>query len=317
MTKNVSSQTRITRLDHYGIIRGSGRDAFSFLQGQFGNDLAKVDAQHHQLNCYSNPQGRLLAILRVFRRDENYYLRLPKDILIPTLNRLKMFVLMSKVVLEDVGDSQTGIGITGESAASLVAEVTGGAPAHVDTAISVDGVSVLRVPGIEDRFEIYARRDAIPSIWAGLEAHCESAGEDEWMHGDLLAGIPSIFDVTREEFVAQMTNLQLVDGLSFKKGCYPGQEIVARMHYLGKLKRRMYLAGIDSAEAPQAGDTIFRRDGGSPVGKVVDARAIAGQPPHALMVLSIAAAESGDLHLGAADGPAVTLQALPYAFEPE
>jgi folate-binding protein YgfZ len=317
MTKNVSSLTRITRLDHYGIIRGSGEDAFSFLQGQFGNDLARVDAQHHQLNCYSNPQGRLLAILRIFRRDENYYLRLPKDILTPTLNRLKMFVLMSKVVLENVGDSLAGIGISGDSAASVVASVTGSAPAQVNTAISVDGISILRVPGIEDRFEIYARRDAILSIWTGLETHCELAGEDEWMHGELLAGIPSIFDATREEFVAQMTNLQLIDGLSFKKGCYPGQEIVARMHYLGKLKRRMYLTGIDSADAPHAGDSVFSGKGGSPVGKVVDARVIAGQSPLALMVLSIAAAESGDLHLGAADGPAVTLQTLPYAFESE
>lgn len=316
MTKSDPSQTRITRLDHYGLIRGSGEDAFDFLQGQFGNDLADVDEQHHQLSCYSNPQGRLLAILRVFRRDQDYYLRLPKDILVTTLQRLKMFVLRARVELEDVGGSQAGIGVSGVGAAGVVAEVTGGAPVRVDTAISVDGVSVLRVPGVEDRFEIYARPDAILSIWSGLETQCEVAGEDEWMHGDLLAGIPAIFDATREEFVAQMTNLQLIDGLSFKKGCYPGQEIVARMHYLGKLKRRMYLAGIDSVEAPLAGDSIFSRGGGSPVGKVVDARAIGGQPPHALMVLNIAAAEGGDLHLGAADGPAVTLQALPYAFEP-
>ncbi len=315
MAKKNSSQTRITQLDHYGIIRASGEDGFSFLQGQFGNDLARVDAQHHQLSCYSNPKGRLLAIFRVFRRDEHYYLRLPNEILTPTLDRLRMFVLMARVELEDVSDSQAGIGISGDIAASVVAEVTGAAPEQTGSAISADGISVLRVPGIEDRFEIYATRGTIQSIWTKLETRCEPAGEDQWMHGDLLAGIPTIFDSTREEFVAQMTNLQLVDGLSFKKGCYPGQEIVARTHYLGKLKRRMYLASIDPAKVPLAGDPVFSREGCSPIGKVVDARAIAGQSSHALLVLGIAAAETGDLHLGGRDGPAVTLEALPYEFE--
>lgn len=314
MSQNVSSSPYSTRLEHYGLIRGSGEQASAFLQGQFGNDLAKVDAHHHQLNCYSNPKGRLLAIFRVFMQTEHYYLRMSKDIIEATLSRLKMFVLMSKVTLDDVSDSMCGLGVGGEGAARLIAKVLGEAPSEVDTLSTLDGVSVLRIPGIEERFEIYAERERIASIEASLAGQCQVINEGAWMLGEIMAGIPTIFTQTREAFIAQMTNLQLIDGLSFKKGCYPGQEIVARMHYLGKLKRRMYLADIHTVTPPPPGVDIFSGDSASLVGKIVDARTLQGQPTYALCVLNIASAETDNLHLETPNGPLLRLKPLPYAF---
>ncbi len=314
MTQNVSPKAQITRLDHYGIIRGSGEQVSTFLQGQFGNDLTQVDAQHHQLNCYSNPKGRLLAVFRVFADRDQYYLRMPKGIVGATLNRLRLFVLMAKVTLDDVSNNYTGLGVCGDEAENVITRVLGSAPTAINTLRTVDGVSILRVPGIQDRFEIYAGRQQIQSLQDELANHCESIGEDAWMLGEITAGIPAIFTETREEFVAQMLNLQLIDALSFKKGCYPGQEIVARMHYLGKLKRRMYLATLDTDTAPPPGAEVISGDNSATAGKVVDARAVAGQATQALVVLTIASAEADNLHLGTVDGPKVTLQPLPYAF---
>ena len=137
-----------------------------------------------------------------------------------------------------------------------------------------------------------------------------------WGLLEILTGLPSVYAANSEQFVPQMANLQLVDGVSFKKGCYPGQEIVARMQYLGTLKRRMYLGRIATDEPVLPGASLFSAgDGEQAAGRVVDAQPHPDGGQAALAVLQISAAEAGDLHLGASDGPAFSLESLPYAFE--
>jgi folate-binding protein YgfZ len=134
---------------------------------------------------------------------------------------------------------------------------------------------------------------------------------------DIRAGIPNVFEDTVEAFVPQMANLQLVGGVSFTKGCYTGQEVVARMQYLGKLKRRMYHARVDAGQPPTPGTEVFSpsSDSGQGAGRIVDAAASPDGGYEVLAVLQISSADANDLQLGDIDGPALQLMELPYAFE--
>jgi len=307
-----------TFLDQYGLIKASGADAFTFLQGQFGNDIAHVTESRHQLNCYSSPKGRMLAIFRLARIDDAYCLRMPRGIIAPTLQRLRLFVLMAKVELEDISDAWNGIGVAGPQAeSSLTAAGFARLPASVGDAV-VDGDSIiLRVPGVAPRFEVFAERAFIDALANRLNTDLEHGGSDRWMYDEILAGIPNVFDATREAFIPQMANMQLLDGLSFKKGCYPGQEIVARMHYLGKLKRRMYRFDLGTVRAPEPGSHVIDSASGKSVGTIVDARSLEGMNTMALAVMQIASIEKHAQRLTLASGSPIQLANLPYRFEPE
>jgi folate-binding protein YgfZ len=304
-------------LGYYGVIAIHGADAGSFLQAQFSNDVAKLDTAHSQLDAYCTPKGRMLGLMRVFRQGDSYYLRLPADTLEAVLQRLRMYVLRADVTLEDASEGFLRIGVSGEDAPGELLAMAGQVPGENGGVVRSGDLTILRIPGIQPRFEIYAASlKSAQAMWDGLNVHGAPVGEPVWRLLEILAGMPSIFASTAELFVPQMANLQLVDGVNFKKGCYPGQEIVARMQYLGTLKRRMYLGRMDVGQAPQPGDPLFSAtDSEQPVGRIVDAQPHPDGDIAALAVLQIASAEAADVYLGASDGPAFRLQTLPYDFE--
>lgn len=156
---------------------------------------------------------------------------------------------------------------------------------------------------------------ALQALWTRLAVHATPVGTDVWWLLDILAGVPQVFKASLEEFVPQMVNLPAVGGVSFQKGCYPGQEIVARMHYLGTLKRRMYLAHIALDEPPAPATPIYESgaDATQSVGNIVYAQRAPEGGCAALAVLVIAATERGSVHLGVNTGPVLTLEQLPYA----
>jgi folate-binding protein YgfZ len=242
-------------LSHLGLIRAQGPDAGRFLQGQLTNDVLALDPGHSQLAGYCTPKGRLLAVLRLFIRDDSYFLQLPKELLSSTLERLKKYVLTAKVSLSDGSDSLVGIGLAGPHCEAELARVVESVPAAVNEVAHSRGVTVLRTRGPQPRFEIYGPVEVMEKAWSRLSARVAPVGPDAWTLLDVLAGIPSIHASTLDEFVPQMVNLDLLDGISFKKGCYTGQEIVARVHYRGTIKRRMYLAHCTGPAAP--GNAIY------------------------------------------------------------
>lgn len=306
-----------TDLGFLGVIAAHGADAASFLQSQFSNDVSLVTDTSCQLTSYNTPKGRMLGLMRVFRQGDTWYLRLPQDTVETVLQRLRMFVMRADVMLEDVSDSFVRIGVSGEQAVEELQSAVGTVPAGVGAVTHTTDVTLLRVPGVRPRFEAYIRSlDAARHFWDSLNVRGAPVGESVWRRLDIMAGIPNIYAATSELFVAQMANLQLVDGLSFKKGCYPGQEIVARMQYLGTLKRRMYLGRIATDQAVLPADFLFTGSNSEqPAGRIVDAQPHPDGGQQALAILQIKAAEAGDLHLGDASGPAIQLDALPYDFE--
>lgn len=303
-------------LSHYGLISVHGEDAAEFLLGQFTNDLRDVDEHHSQYSGYCNAKGRLLATFRVFRRGDSYYLVLPAEMVESLISKLRMFVLRAKVTFEDASNTFVHFGVSGEAAAADLEKAFGELPANIHDVVQNNDGLVIRVPGIHPGYEVFTSVERATTVWDALNVQSAPVGADAWQLLDIKAGIPVITPGTREAFVPQMANLPLVDGVSFRKGCYPGQEIVARMQYLGKLKRRMYLAHIGGDTRPQPGDEVFpgKADAQS-LGKLVSAAPHPDGGFAILVVLQIARAESGEaLHLGASDGPVLELGHLPYPF---
>ena len=307
----------ICDLSHYGLIRAHGDDAEKFLQGQLTNDLMQVDPDHSQLSSYCNPKGRMLANFRIFKRDESLYLSLPGELLETTLNRLSMYVMRSKVSLHDASDTLTRIGLSGNKSEQLLSAITGSIPKEIDNVTQQNGYTIVRIAGIEPRFEIYGAIDDMIKMWKALDLNASPVGADAWELLNIQAGIPVVFAETSEAFIPQMTNMELINGVSFKKGCYTGQEIVARMHYLGKLKKRMYHIGINTDKKPLPGDNLFAKDskGGSGTGTIVSAQKITENDYEALAVIQITDAENQPLRLYDADGPKVEILELPYSLK--
>ena len=306
-----SDATVLADLAHYGLIRVTGEDARDFLQNQFGNDVNAVSDTQAQLSSYSNAKGRMLAIFHLFLRDDAYYLVLPADILESTLKRLRMFVLRSQVTLEDASDTQVRIGLAGEQAPALLSELLDGRPERPWQVMQQQELVVLRLPDPLPRFEIHGPVAAMTALWQRLARQARPVGADVWTWLNIRAGLPDLHAQTVEAFVPQMANLEALDAISFKKGCYPGQEVVARMHYLGKLKRRMYLAHADSDAVPAPGTAVYAEGEEQAAGQVVEAARAPGGGTDLLMVVKIASAES-PLHLESPSGPALELRELPY-----
>lgn len=307
----------IVPLSHLGLLHATGADTAEFLQGQTSNDVRLVDAEHHQLSSYSTPKGRMLALFTLFMRDDDYYLQLPQELVPAVQKRLSMFIMRSAVKLEEATDELSSFGLSGPQADLLLGKALGQCPTEPGLSLTIDGVTLLRRPGVSPRFICLATTERLTALWRLLSAESSPAGSAVWDLLEIRAGIPDIRNSTVEAFVPQMVNLQLINGVNFKKGCYPGQEVVARMQYLGKLKRRMYRAHLDTAEPPAAGSNLYSPDSesGQGAGKVVRAAPSPDGGCELLIVAEISSAEQQTLYLESEQGPQLKLLTLPYTFE--
>ena len=302
-------------LSHLSILRAQGDDTQSFLQGQTSNDIRLVSETRSQLSAYCNPKGRMLAIFRIFRFGDAYCLQLPGELAEANLKRLRMFVMRAKVKLDLADTELLRIGLSGPNAQQALVQILGAAPGAPDDCLAIQDVVVLRLPGPHARFELVAAPERMLALWPRLATHAQPVGPAAWSWLDIQAGIPTVLPGTTEEFVPQMTNLELVGGVSFTKGCYPGQEIVARMHYLGRLKQRMFRAHVASGEQPLPGTPVFAPDlPGQSTGSVVDAQVSPRGGYDLLTVVHLSSQQTGELHLAMPAGPQIILEALPYSF---
>ncbi len=289
-------------LSHLGTIVVTGDDARTFLQGQLTNDIAQIESGHCQWSGYCNPQGRLLALFRVFFHEGGYHLELPRSLLEPTLERLRKYVLLSKVTLEDGGDCLARVGYSGPDSEAELAAAVGSVPGAVNEVVHAGELTVARIAGPLPRFVIQGRPQAMEKLWSVLDVHAAPVGAPVWEYLDILAGLPMICPETAGMFVPQHVNLDLVDGVSFQKGCYVGQEVVARLHYRGKSKRRMHRLHVDSDEVPAPGTPLYGRSAGQAAGNLVRA---APSPEGGCEALAVIVAEhlGHALHVGAPRGP--------------
>jgi tRNA-modifying protein YgfZ len=306
-------KTQFCELAQFGLIAFSGDDAESFLHNQLTCDVSALQPGRSTYGAYCTPKGRVLATFLLWRVEQGFFMQLPSSLREPIQKQLAKFILRSKVKAADATGERTLAGVMGNDAAALVQRVTGAAPQAVHQVAQTPAGMVIRLPG--DRFEIAVVRDKSQAVLGALAAEAESENPEHWQRQIIRAGVPMILPPTQEEFVPQMINLDVIGGVSYEKGCYPGQEIVARMHFRGTLKQRMYLAGIAASEQPQPGDKLFSPAfGDQACGTIVNA-ARAPEGGHDLLaVLQISAADRGDLHWKSPDGPPLRLLKLPYSL---
>jgi folate-binding protein YgfZ len=312
-TERIASQsaTVIVPLIQYGLLKVSGDDAQTFLQNMLSSDINAITSQQAQLSSLNSAKGRVLATLLIWRAGSEYFLQLPLQLVSTIQKKLTMYVLRSKVKVEDVSAKLICIGISGDKAESNLIKEFGSAPEAANLVAHFGETSVIRLN--ENRFQLSTRSELAPALWSKLSAKAQPVGTPCWDWLNIHAGIPTITAVTQEQFVLQMLNLDALGGVSFKKGCYPGQEVVARMHYLGKLKRRLYLAHLESALAPQAGDELFSADlEGQASGMIVNAAAAPNGGYDVLAVVQVASHDEHPVHHSSAQGARLQFQSLPY-----
>lgn len=306
--------TVLADLSHLGLIAAAGADAQTFLHGQFTSEVREVSEQHHQLSAYCSPKGRVLALFRLFRRGEIYYMNLPREVLETALKRLRLFVLRAKVSLVDASDKLIHIGLAGPEAPGRLTSILGTAPQLTGDSCQIEYgaglLTVLRTPGPCPRFEVIGEIQDLRSLWQALSGHLTKVSAEAWTALDIRGGIPNIYAATSDAFVPQMLNLQALGAVSFSKGCYPGQEIVARMHYLGTLKRRLFRACADTISAPRPGDPVYAPGETQSIGQVVEACPDPGHGFELLAVLIIASAGQARLQ-----GVELVRRELPYSLE--
>lgn len=303
-------------LSHLGLIAVQGADAGPFLQGQLCNDIRQLTEDLSQISGYCNPKGRLLALIRAIWFSDTIHLQLPVELVDDTLKRLRHYILRSKVTLSDHSDGPVRIGLAGADAPHQLAHLGVPVPEQANALATAEGVTALRLPSPVPRFQLIADHDRLIGLWDTLATASNWGDQDAWALHDIRAGIPTIFPATVDTFVPQMVNLQLIGGVSFTKGCYSGQEVVARMQYLAKPKRRMYLAEVESPIPPRPGDALESATGssGQANGRVVDARPMRDGRYALLAVVEIEAAEGPSGVRLETSGALLRLQSPPYGF---
>ena len=256
-------------LSHMSLLEVAGEDAVTFLQGQVTNDVKLLDGHTSHFAGYCNPKGRMLAMFLAFGHFDHLHLQLPKSLAEAVTKRLRMYVLRAKVTIKDVSDEIVRFGVAGADSETALRRVFSEVPQQAHALVTLENGVILRLPGPVPRFQVFANGAHAKALWQTLAETHTPVGKAAWDWLEIEAGIPDIYPATQEAFVPQMLNLDALDGISFKKGCYTGQEIVARTHYLGKVKRRTQLAHVADTLAPQAGDDIHAGQGGEAAGKIV------------------------------------------------
>ena len=319
----------LSDLSDRGLIAVHGEEAESFLQNQLSNDIHRVSETTHQASAWCNPKGRIIANFTIFKRGERYFLSLSRDLVEHVLKKLGMYIMMSKVTLEDASDTMAHFGVSGEHAGELLANALGNTdlalPSETDQLISAgddNSFSILRIPGTVPRYEVFTDQiDAAKTLWNTLKRSATPVNSDGWLYQDILAGLPLITQASSEAWIPQMVNFIAINGVDFKKGCYPGQEVVARLNYLGKTKRRMYHVLIDTATRPEI-NAPLASDTDKAAGKILNAVINPQGKAEALAILKISEAQKELSLIDATDEgkdedhkASVTLLDLPYSLD--
>lgn len=297
-------------LSHEGVLAVRGVDASKFLQGQLTCNLDYLSDAKATLGARCTQKGRMQSSFRILLEGDGCLLAMASELIEAQLADLKKYAVFSKSKLTDESAAWVRFGVQNGDAALVNLGLD--LPQETDAVARSNDLIAVRVSPA--RAELWVRAEQAADIQARLASLLTEGSLNDWLLGQIEAGIGQVFGSTREEFIPQMINLQAVGGVSFKKGCYTGQEIVARMQYLGKLKRRLYRLSLAGHDIPEPGAALFSSVHASAVGNVVLA-ARAGNGVQLLAVLQADAAESGDIHLGAADGPALQLAELPYILD--
>jgi folate-binding protein YgfZ len=255
----------LTSLAHDALLKVSGEDALSFLNGQFTNDIKRVTEDQACYSAYCDPKGQVLAMLLIFKVADNYYLSFDGSLKDIIQKRLQMFIMRSKVTLTDVSQDWIKIGYAGQFAdLEIQRRLDVKLKKVLNTAQAKDegfpNLTLVKVPGPYHSYEIFAPVTTAQTAWDALKRNGEATNYLDWRLLKILAGIPSVNAQTSGQFIAQFLNLDKLDQINFKKGCYPGQEIIARLHYRSQPSKRMFRLKLAQSVDLQPGTELNLMD---------------------------------------------------------
>jgi tRNA-modifying protein YgfZ len=297
-------------LSHYGLIAFSGEEAQTFLHALISNDLRNLRENTAVFAAHLSPKGRMLANFLVMKRGGDILVLLPAALREAIQKRLSMYILRAKVKSRDASGEWVRLGLSGPGSDAAVAALLGQAvPEAIMGMAQAEDAFAIRLG--DQRFDLFVASAAAPAAWARLAATHRPVGTPAWDWLLVNSGIPAVLPATQDHFVPQMANMEVLGGVSFNKGCYPGQEIVARSQYLGKVKRRLFLAHVD-AEA-NAGDELFSPDlPDQAAGSIANIAPAPGGGFDVLAVAHSSSVDAGEVRLGSRDGPRLAFRPLPY-----
>ena len=308
-----NSNTQLVDLSHQGLITVTGPDAAKFLQGQVTCDITDLE-QASRLGAHCTHKGRAISSFRAARlADEKIALRLPKSILASAQQALAKYIVFSKAELADASDDYSRIGLAGPTANALLTEHLAAPPSDVQGVCHLPNGCIIKLS--EQRFECWIAAADGKTLWDKLQPACSISDAEAWTLLDIRDGYGEVRPETLEAFIPQLLNYQLIDGISFQKGCYSGQEVIARMHYRGKLKRQMFRVSFPSGEAlPLPGTDIYTDKGTQSVGTIVIAAPAEESRAEALAVITRDAALSDSAYLDLTQTTQLKVLPLPYSL---
>jgi len=312
---NTENHDCICDLSYFSTIVIAGGDATEFLQGQFTNDVNKVDKNSSQLSGFCNNKGRMIANFRLFQHQANYFISIRNDLVEPSISHLQNYVLRAEVAMQDISEQLIHIGISGKNAETLLASYIDNLNSTVDSVSFNENYIAIRIADSTPRYEIFCSFEHAVKLWNELATKTKVVNSEYWDYLNIKNGLPFIDSSTSGNFVPQMANMELINGISFEKGCYTGQEIVARTHFLGKQKRRTYRISITSKTKPKVGEPLATETSTENqfTGTLVTLYPVAKNKYEALAVIQIKSAEEEKLKLKASDAE-ISLLALPYSL---
>lgn len=318
ITDNVKPENScITPLLHLGILSVKGLDSAKFLQGQLTCDLNSVSPEYSTLGAACTPKGRMYTSFRLLQRQfteqPEYLARMRADIIHSTAQTLGKYSVFFKSQLKDVSDDWIGIGVIGDSCDRVLEQVFGSLPQQVNQIVQSDLGLVVRTLGTEPRYECWVSEEQAEDLWQQLSQHAIPADTGCWILQDIQSGLAELTSAGVESFIPQMLNYQAIDAISFDKGCYTGQEIVARTHYRGKAKRRLVRAAIDNAPPLTPGLEIYQSGKTQSIATVLEAVATDERNQEALLVMQADLADQREWNLATEQQPFTGRQLdLPY-----
>ncbi len=311
----------VTSLSHQGLIKVSGKDAVCFLQGQLTTDIHQVSNTQAQLSAYCDPKGQILAIFLIFKYQDEFYLSFHHSLKEAVFKRLSMFIMRSDVQLTDMSNQLIHIGFAGEFGdldiqrclnTKVKKEYETG---YIQTE-GMEEVCVVKVLGPYHKYDLFGPADQVEKVWTHLRSNADVTNSYDWNLLNIAAGIPEVTEQTTAQFLAQFLNLDKLDAIDFKKGCFPGQEMIARVHYRGKVTKRMFRIRSEALLDLKAGKILFLKDslGKSHKLTVITANPNIFEGTLCLAVGTLKSLEAIEGNLVTESGDLAFIEPLPYSI---
>ena len=315
-TPQTLNENAVSVLSGHSFIRIDGTDRQKFLQGQISTHMLQLAAHHYSTGVACSPKGRMYSNFKIMDNGEDYLLTMNSGLTETTIETLKKYAVFFKVSLTHQPD-YLALGLSGANIDTLLANIfpSSSLPGQNEVITVFGKCYLIKVPGTRTRYELWLHQDDLPLLWPELTKVLTPATEDFWGLLDIESVIPQLCQETIDKYIPQHLNQPSLGGVSFKKGCYTGQEIVTRMQNLGQQKSRCYWLSLESTEEPAINTRLYNSDG-KPVGEVIQrARNVENGNVELLAVIRIDAAEANDVFLDTEKGHQLQVHKLPYAID--